>query len=236
MRFIIMCVVLLLLVAEGFGQLVRKKDYDAAFALQIGGETGMLTSFHSPEVTLRPTAGLKMTFPFTRKWFLGSEVNYSELKYGISERIDGGMSVMGEAVNFRGNQRAEFDLKQIQVPLYLKYMLNCNKASVLFGFQGSYVFDSKLNVSLSGERDDPGETVPADINIDLSDTMGKWNVGVTIGYEHRIVRHLDVMCRVSVGVKEVVKNQSFGGDRLIPVQACITVSYDMFRIGDCGCD
>lgn len=227
MKKTILCILLLVVLTECFGQLVRRKDYDAAFALQAGGETGMLTTFRHPKLSLSPAFGLKMTFPFNRKWFLGSEVNYSRLKYEVSDQVEAHWDIAGETGNFDGAQLTRFDLKQIQVPVYLKYMLSCNKASVLFGFYGSYVFDAGLTTSLEGG----GYRVAAD----LSEVADQWNAGITIGYEHRIVKHLEVTCRISAGVKEVVK-QSLWGDRLFPLQACLTVSYDIFRIGDCGCD
>ena len=238
MRLLIICILLWGFVTESRAQLVRRKDYDAAFALQAGGETGALTAFRRAVLSVMPVAGLKMTFPFTRKWFLGSEVNYSRLKYGTSQRLDAGLPLLGENVSFRGRQKAEVDLKQLMVPLYLKYMLNCNKACVLFGFYGSYVFDATLSSSFNGEKVSScdGENIPLTWKQDLSHTLEDWNAGVTIGYEHRIVKHLDLMCRISVGVREIVKQKQVWKDRMLPLHACITLSYDVFRIGDCGCD
>jgi len=209
MKKIVFSLLFLTVMLESFGQLVRRKDYDAAFALQAGGEVGVLTAFQDAELSLRPVAGLKMTFPFTRKWFLGMEVNYSGLKYG-----------------YRGVEKMNFDINQLHLPLYLKYMLNCNKASVLFGFYGSYVIDGKCFVTA------PGATV----HTEVPDGLENWSAGITVGYEHRILKHLNVMCRISGGMKEVVKKQFVLKDKLFPLQACITLSYDVFRIGDCGCD
>ena len=209
MKKVIFCILFLGILWESFGQLVRRKDYDAAFALQVGGETSVLTAFQNAGFLLRPVAGLKMTFPFTRKWFLGGEINYSELKY-----------------SFAGPQQTDFHIKKLHVPVYLKYMLNCNKASVLFGLYGSYVADGHC---FTGFTDSPGYT-------DISGDLETWSAGVTAGFEYRMVKRLHVMCRISGGVKEVMKKQPFFKDKLFPLQACITLSYDILRIGDCGCD
>lgn len=190
-------------------QLVRRKDYDAAFALQAGGETGALTVFRDARFSLRPIAGLKMTFPFTRKWFLGSEVNYSELKY-----------------RFAGYLITDLNIRQFSVPVYLKYMLNCNKASVLFGLYGSYVMKGSCTLFT------PEVSGRGSLSGDLED----WCAGITVGYEHQIVKHLHLMCRISGGLREVVKKQPVFKDKLFPLQACLTLSYDILRIGDCGCD
>lgn len=233
MKVACLCICMLILVLESLGQLVRRKDYDAAFAIQAGGEVGMLTIFHNPKLGIRPIAGLKMTFPFTRKWFLGSEVNYSNLKYTASEKSD--KDIAGQDILIRGKQKADFDLKQIQVPVYLKYRLNSNKASVIFGFYGAYVFDTGLTISGNDiSEEDRTNKIPKEI--DLSEKIEKWHAGISIGYEHQIVKHLNVMCRINAGLKEVVKNKQFFKDKLLPIQACITISYDVFRIGDCGCD
>lgn len=214
MRIVILCVLFLLLTAESFGQLVRRKDYDAAFALQAGGETGVLIPWSSPGLSVRPTGGLKMTFPFTRKWFLGGEVNYSEFKFSSRYVWDG-----GEPVDSR------FFIRQLQVPVYLKYMLNCNRASVLFGVFGSYFIDKSLDIGMQSGSD--GHS---------ADGLDVWNGGLVIGYEYQIVKHFNVMLKICAGAKELLKSTATAEKRLCPVQASLTLSLDVLRIGDCGCD
>lgn len=215
---------LLMLMTDGYAQLVRKKDYDAAFALQVGGETGVLTSFRDMKMAVTPLGGLKMTFPFSRKWFLGSEVNYSRLKYSFASGAG-------------THQQADFDIKQLQVPVYLKYMLNNNRSSVLFGVYGTYALDASLHSSFRGtEPIGNASTLNDGVVGNYSALMDTWNAGVTLGYELRIVKHLNIMCRVSAGMKNVLKSQDMFGKKLYPAQATITLSYDIFRIGDCGCD
>ncbi len=183
---LLFCIILLCgTIAESAGQLVTRKDYDAAFALQAGGVAGTWTSLRKSDWTMRPVAGLKMTFPITRKWFFGSEIDY------------------------------RFKAHQLQVPLYLKYMLPCNRASLLFGGFGSYVFHAGKS--------------------DAASRMQDWNAGVTVGYEQRIIKHLELLCRFSVGCRKAFTDfhSSHGA---FPMQLSLTVSYDILRIGDCGCD
>lgn len=233
MRFFIVFLFLSALGFESYGQLVRRKDYDAAFALQAGGGTGLLTTFHHPGLSFSPTAGLKMTFPFSRKWFLGCEINYEPLKYQASRQVNTPLPAPGESIPFRGEQKAKFDLKQIFVPVYLKYMLNCNKASVFVGLYGSYIYDAQLTTHLAGTSGDGTET---SWEADMSGLLEDWNAGIVIGYEHRLAKHLNIMCRVNAGVKEILKDQTLFKDKLFPASVCVTLSYDIFRIGDCGCD
>ena len=81
MKGIVFCLLGLLIGVESSGQLVRRKDYDLAVALQAGGGTSVGIPFRDVRMFVVPVGGLKMTIPFTRKWFLGSEINYSRLKY-----------------------------------------------------------------------------------------------------------------------------------------------------------
>lgn len=222
-----MIVLFLAFVSQGTGQLVRRVDYDAAFALQAGGDIGMLIpAGKKPGVYLRPTGGLKMTFPFTRKWFLGSEINYSELKYrsNYGDAVITAGGIAGRGAN------SEFSMRRIQVPVYLKYMLSSNRASILFGLFGDYVFDASLKNTYMDEQE--GTVVQSGI----SGSLERWNAGLTVGYEYRIVKHLNLMFRVSAGMKDVMKTDAGFGKKLFPLQAALTLSFDVLRIGDCGCD
>lgn len=222
MKRIVVFGLLLMLCYQSIGQLVRRVDYDAAFALQAGGELGMLAPFgHKPGVFVQPTGGLKMTFPFTRKWFLGSEVDYSRLKYNSTYPADRRMPGREPGKDYRGR----FDLKQIQVPVYLKYMLGSNRESILFGIYGAYLFDASVK----------GEALPGG-NEGEAGKVESWTAGLTVGYEVRVVKHLNLMFRLSGGVKDVLKSGNIWGKKIFPVQAGLTLSYDILRIGDCGCD
>ncbi len=202
MKTVLVCVCFVFFLSETFGQLVRRVDYDAAFALQAGGNTGVLLPPGNTGMCIQPWGGLKMTFPFTRKWFLGMEINYGQLKFRRSNKTD----------DNQGKLKLNADLQQLEFPVYLKYMLNCNKASVLFGFYGNYIQDAS--------------SVP----------VNRWNGGVTLGYEHRIVKHLNIMCRMDAGVRDLMPREYVRNKHQIPVSVCLGISYDIFRIGDCECD
>lgn len=214
MKAVVFCLLGLLVGLESCGQLVRRKDYDLAVALQAGGGISAGVPFRDARVFVAPFGGLKVTIPFTRKWFLGAEVNYADhrfdSRYALEEDTD--------------QQEVRFRLKELQLPVYLKYMLNCNRASLLFGGYAGYYFQNESG--LLG----PNQAVA------LDDGMEKWNAGLTFGYEYRIVKHLNVMCRVSAGLNNLMRSRKIPGKSAFPLQACITVAYDIFRVGDCGCD
>lgn len=196
------------------GQLVTKRDYAAAIALQAGGSVSVLIPGSSSKPGVTPMGGLKLTFPFTRKWFLGSEINYAELKAGYSEKTAGA----GES----GTLKTEVRLSEIQIPVYLKYMLNSNKESILLGGYFSRTFKNRIDASLN------------DVDVALSDLSNQWGGGVTVGYERKLARSLNLMVRVSGGVNQLLNDVP--GKSVYPLQLSILLSYDMFRIGDCHCD
>ena len=67
MKGIVFCLLGLLIGVESSGQLVRRKDYDLAVALQAGGGTSVGIPFRDVRMFVVPVGGLKMTIPFTRK-------------------------------------------------------------------------------------------------------------------------------------------------------------------------
>lgn len=217
-----LCLLALWIGLQARGQMIGKKDYDVAFALQAGGNVAVPVPFGSPEVRVQPVGGLKMTFPFNRKWFIGAEVNYQSLrlKSSYSRETDPGQEAPEKL-------RIDARLRQVEVPLYVKYMLNCNRASVLLGVFGTYSFQADL---LGAEAED------VDLSPEKTEIDPVWNAGVTLGYEHQIVKHLNIMCRVGMGVQELMKPEYLGGKKLLPLHAALTLSFDILRIGGCGCD
>ncbi len=186
--------------AASCAQLVTKKDYTAAFALQAGAESGVLMTSKISQIKITPTAGLKMTFPFNRKWFIGSEINYSQLKTLNKYSTP--------------TMRLELDLEQIAIPVYAKYMLNSNRDMLLFGGYVSYLLSDAPTVPLGNE-------------------LKKWDYGLTIGYEHLFTRHLALALKINCGVQSLTDD--IDDKKFIPLKASLTLSYDLFRIGDCGC-
>lgn len=192
---------------NGHAQLVTKKDYTAAFALHAGAESGVLMTSEISQVNITPVAGLKMTFPFNRKWFIGSEINYSQLK------------TRNKFSN--PTTRLELDLEQITVPVYVKYMLNSNRGMLLFGGYVSGLLSDNYHYSTQA----PSAT--------LKNGIKKWDYGFTMGYEQLFTRHLALALKINCGVQsltDVPDNKKF-----IPLKASLTLSYDLFHIGDCGC-
>lgn len=193
----ITALICLFFVFSGKSQLVTKKDYDAAFALQGGIETGILLPASSPHIRINPAAGLKMTFPFTRKWFLGSEINYSRLQADIR---------LKETAT-----REKFTLERLLIPLYIKYTLPANRSSVLLGIYGGWIYKRE-------------------------EAVRPWEGGIVAGYEQRIVKHVHLTFKLSGSIKEAVSLRLPEYKKYYPLQASLTLSYDVLRIGDCGCD
>ena len=199
---------------HGYAQLVTKKDYTAAFALQAGAESGVLMTSKISKFSVTPSAGLKMTFPFSRKWFMGSEINYSQFK----------------TLNKYSNttSRLELDLEQIAVPVYAKYMLNSNRGMLLFGGYVSCLLSDNHSYCVNGESLSP-EVSPAS----LKNGIKKWDYGFILGYEQLFTRHLALSFKINCGVQSLANLPD--DKKCIPLKASLTLSYDLFRIGDCGC-
>lgn len=215
MKFkVILVFVFILVVHFCSAQLVRRVDYDAAIAVQAGGSTGILLPGKIDGMKFDGIYGLKMTFPFTRRWFLGAEFNYNQLRTQNKHRF-----------SFSGGERdVEADLKMqaLNVPIYIKYLLGPYGSRILCGGYFSWIYQGRL-VVYEKERRFQADT-------------DKWDAGIVIGIEQRIVKHLNLMFKINASVKDLLKESDMYPRKMFPVQANLTLSYDIFRIGDCGCD
>lgn len=181
--------------ASGYAQLVTKRDYNAAFAAQAGAAYGILAASETARAEFMPCAGLKMTFPFNRKWFLGSEINYNRAK-NRDKRPDPA-----------GGLPQNADWEQIAVPLYAKYMLRSNRDMLLAG---------GYTARLLSRQESP-----------------RWDYGFTVGYERLFTRHFAMTFNIHCGVQPLFDPSA--GKKSMPFGASLTLSYDILRIGDCGC-
>lgn len=243
MRYFSLLVVLLLISWSVSAQLVRRRDYDAAFALQVGGEAGMLLPGASPKLNVRPVGGLKMTFPFSRKWFMGGEINYSELKSGNNFNwIDQQIGVDDGIRYYSGGVKTDFFVQRIQIPIYLKYMLNSNRASVLFGVYGAVNLNNRFDVdarndlySYSPGLPDSHELTPPGFLKNFDDDVDSWGGGLVVGIEQQLARHFYMTFKITGEVKQLLKQKNGFNKKMFPLQASLTLSLDVLRIGDCGC-
>lgn len=199
-------------------QLVRRVDYDAAIAVQAGGSTGILLPGKIDGVKFDGIYGLKMTFPFTRRWFLGAEFNYNQLRTQNKHRFS---SSGGEDI-YQGDAEADLKMQALNIPVYVKYLFGPYGSRILCGGYFSWIYKGRLVVY---EKE---KYVQADTD--------KWDAGIVIGIEQRIIKHLNLMFKINTSVKDLLKEADLYPRKMFPVQANLTLSYDIFRVGDCGCD
>lgn len=209
-------IILLLFSSAISAQLVTKRDYSAAIAIQAGGAVNLFLPDRLSDINIQPTAGLKMTFPFNREWFMGAEINYNVLR------------LTNNNIYFPGDQPEDSEplklkIHQVQVPLYVKRMLRSNRASLLFGGYFAWNYDHKFTGPKEGsvlyEGDEPE----------------KWEAGLLIGFEQNLAKGLDLTVKVCGGLKNLHKNGETD-QKSYPVQANLTLSYRLLRLGGCKCD
>lgn len=206
----------------GQSQLVRKRDYDAAFAVQAGINTGIAVPGHPGQLKVDGIYGLKMTFPFTRKWFIGAEINYNPLRLETDKTLS-----LPEQTPVKG--KAETEFRSLNVPLYIKYLLRNNQTGILLGGYFSKHLKNKFLF-----RDTSGAPVTG--NEDATEPE-KWDAGITLGAEQRLLKHLNLLFKISGSLKSITgTGTGIHPKNSFPLQAHLTISYDILRIGDCGCD
>lgn len=167
----------------------------------------MSASKHFDGVAFDALGGMKMTFPFTRRWFLGAEVNYLRSKSKEKQTVYISDEKPGPKLSVERKREG------VNVPIYVKYLLGPYGTSLFGGGYVSWINSDKCEIAEEG--------LPLKIDAD------SWDAGVSVGVEQRIVKHLNVMYRLNVGLKNA---------STLPLQHCLTLSFDVFRVGDCGCD
>ncbi|GHV63705.1 hypothetical protein FACS1894199_00240 [Bacteroidia bacterium] len=109
-----------------------------------------------------------------------------------------------------------YNINDLSVPLYLKRSLKNKDNCIVFGAYASYRIKENENTNVSSDNVSNGGAT----------SLG---AGVLIGFEHKITYDLHIAFKISGGLVEQ-------GEQLkIPLQATISLSYDIHRSGGCGC-
>lgn len=201
-------------------QLVRKVDYDAAIALHVGGHADVVMPGSAFEkMGFGTVFGLKMTFPFNRRWFLGMEVDHDQFK---TEGRIGFRSPDQGSGEVPGDVKTKIEINSIKIPVYLKYLLDSRRNNLLLG--GYFSWRYKENKIELPEEIFPGKP-----------EFQKWDAGFVVGYEKGLGKVINMMFRIDASVRNLVKNSDGFSKKIFPVQASLIFSFDVLRIGDCGC-
>lgn len=242
MRKDIFILVALLLSGNVYSQKTScSKDYSVNFAIQAGISTGFMSSGTIDGMKYDGIYGLKMDFPFQKKWSIGAEINYTQLrtenKHDIQTLIISSSAKRTYELIFKDQALIKINLHALSVPFYVKYKFNAQRTAVFLGGYFSVNFKRKISIPTNiiggttswepeGETQNPSLTFLPDMP-----EADKWDAGLTLGIEQQIVKQLFIMLRVSGSCKDILKQADFYPKKLFPFQANLTLSYNLLKLG-----
>lgn len=244
MRKSMIILLALLLTRSIYGQkTINTKDYVADFAVQAGIGTGFISSGTIEKLKLDGIYGLKMDFPFNKKWSIGAEIDYTQLRtenkhsiirgrhYYISKDYTYDFIIKDQA-------RIKINLHTLSIPFYVKYKFNAQRTAVFLGGYFSVNFKRKVSFSMPMVEGGSSSWIPQSeldgpslIFLYKTPKADKWDAGLTLGIEQQIVKRLFIMLRLSSSCKNILKQTDFYPKKLFPFQANLTLSYSILKLG-----
>ncbi|NTU95553.1 MAG: PorT family protein [Bacteroidales bacterium] len=247
-RFVVP-VILLLLIFPGSIKAQKESPFIWSFAPQVGTDIGAPVPYpfssmggdYNPYPKILPSIGARTTFKFRAGWTFAAELTYKTVAMTADARVEN-QRMKGEAGStdqyFTGTASIESSYTQLEVPLYLKYMIGRNRSHrVLLGGYYSYILDATFISEakkgfIGAAPDNPDDVVNPDNPriMDFSETLSNWDAGIILGYEIGINSRLNLGIRAMVGMKDIFKNDPPFDFKMIPVRGSVLISYDLFEI------
>ena len=181
----------------------------------IGGQNKM-----SATPRLTPALGLSYTTMFDRHWSAVVESTYKTValdartwveQQGMRDPDDGTWQY------FRGRADASMSFSMLEIPLYVRYSFGDGTNKVFLGGYYARVFKGKFETTPG-----PGMATPTpgddktwsvvnkgDMGTrNFDNGLDKWDAGIIVGYERRIINRVNLSGRFSAGFKDVFRRDS----------------------------
>lgn len=239
---------LIMFVSSLFAQEKKEPLLRWSISPQLGADMGVTLPFpmsalngvFNPYPEILPSLGARTTFRFQQGWVLGAEVIYKTVAMTANARVENQMMSSGDNNGkqyFSGTAFLNSRFTQIEVPLYLKYMIGTKRANrVLLGGYWSYILEGTYTTEarkgyIGSEPDRADDLVdPAHpILIDFSKSLGDWDAGFVVGYEYGISERLNLGLRIMAGMRDVFGRNTPFEYKMIHLKGSIIVSYHIFE-------
>ncbi|MCL2726980.1 MAG: PorT family protein [Bacteroidales bacterium] len=213
------------------------------FGTDIGGVVPVPFSAGGSKINayprLSPSIGVAVGYTYQYRWNLGAELTYKRIAMDADARVTNQKFKGENAVQyFTGTAEMAMSFTLLEVPLYVTYMFGTNRQhGVMLGGYFGYNLSSKYMTTARKGFTGPGaDVVESIINdpmiMDFSSTLDKWDAGLLIGYQARIVNRVHLGLRVLVGCRDIfIPDTDFFEYKMIPMRGAIVLNYDLLRFG-----
>ncbi|GHV66072.1 hypothetical protein FACS1894199_08670 [Bacteroidia bacterium] len=246
-RYIIETAGLIFILLCFFGQVRADDSTRFNLGVQLGTDVGGCVPYpfrYVPETfnmypKINLSLGGKLTFPVKEQWSLGAEVTYKTLSTSADARVKNQrFEDDGQIQYFTGSAEMNMQFTMLEFPLYAKYAFPSDNYRLLFGAYGTYVLQSKfVTLAKKGFVGTEGPDIvsiplePEGMEMVFSDALGRWDAGLVLGYERKIMSRFDLGLRFMWGFKDIFKPENKYFDySMIHIRGVVVLSYTLLRI------
>lgn len=231
----------------------KTDDYPRSYfgvhtGLDIGGSTpipmGKLGSNAKINVApgLMPQLGGSWLFQIDDRWNVGLEVTYKKVDLDINAWVPGqryrDKDNEGLFVTFRGTTNIEMSYTMLEIPLYAGYTFGPLRNNTIFlGIYYAYIInhDFKIyptkGVITSSTGTTSSITPDTPYTQDFDGDLKNWDLGITVGYDRKLLNRLNLGFRMSMGVTDVFLHGSNALDYgMYQIRGSIVLSYKLFKV------
>ncbi|GHV00192.1 hypothetical protein FACS1894159_05490 [Bacteroidia bacterium] len=187
---------------------------------------------------ISPALGMSLEYDFLPRWGVVLEATYKTVGMDASIiTLNGGQKFSDDGMDviFYGRAKTSMSFTSFETPLYFIFRISDHNRVFAGGYY-AYVPSSKFVASaLDGHVVNPDNGAisvvnPASpIDQDFSDTINDWDAGWLVGYERRILSHLTLSGRFSMGLNDIFKpNEKYLDYGMIHMRGTVTLSYRFF--------
>ncbi len=192
-----------------------------------------------PQITL--ALGGRFAYTVSDKWGGGMEVTYKTVKTNSDARLTNQKFQDENAISFfTGTAESHLSFTMVEIPIYVKYNFRNKRDRILAGpYFSSMIktkFVNKPRKGFNGPRENTVETIISDdpkspnymSDMDFTDSMDSWDIGIMGGYERRITNQVDLGLRVSWGFKDIFKrNNKYFDYSMRHIRGSLVISYKL---------
>jgi hypothetical protein len=210
-------------------------DIGGAIPFPVSNVPGTIRAYPDINVSL----GGKITVPVTEHWLLGAEVTYKKISLDAKARVENQKVNKDNVLQyFTGTAQMSMSFTMLEVPLLVKYNIGSSGHRVLGGPFFSYYLNAKFitlpKKGFTGDEPDKieGDGITGDggVAFDFTPNLGKWNMGMLIGYEYEFINRFHIGLRIAMSFKDIFDSEvQYFDYKMLPLYGTVLISYDLFR-------
>jgi hypothetical protein len=219
----------------------RRISFGVQTGVDIGGAVPMPIKYIPSPINAYPqlkvSLGAQFAFPLYDPFSLGLEVTYKTVAMNAKARIENQKFEDLSGIRyFSGAAQMNMSFTLLEIPLYARYRFGNSSHYLLFGGYYAHVLSADFETIaqkgyMASEPDKVDSPIDAPFPMSFSQSLGKWDAGVILGYELHILRRLHLGLRFMAGCKDIFKpTDQFFEYKMYPMRGAVAISYSLAEL------